>query len=116
MDGDQQNELQHRGVLGMRWGIKRGEKTSSAHVAKKEPAKKKVDVKSMSDDDLKKIVQRLQLEKQYTTLAPKNINKGKEIAQNILKAGKTVADVSNTGLTLYNNAGKIKDIIKSQKK
>ena len=106
------NELQHTGVLGMRWGHRKTMSKSSDTKKTEGPVKKKADVKSMSDDELKKIVNRMQLEKQYSTLAPKRMSAGKQFAQNMLKAGKTLADVSNTGLTLYNNAGKIKAILK----
>ncbi len=77
----------------------------------KEAAKKKPSVKEMSDEELRKVVNRLQMERQYSQLSESSVSKGKEYAQKIIKAGTTVAAVTTTALTLYNNAEKIKKII-----
>lgn len=82
-----------------------------ANKAQKAAAKKKPSVKEMSDDELRKVVNRLQMERQYSQLSESSVSKGKEYAQKIIKAGTTVAAVTTTALTLYNNAEKIKKII-----
>jgi len=69
------------------------------------------DAKSMSDEELRKVVNRLQMERQYSQLSEGSVSKGKEYAQKIIKAGTTVAAVTTTALTLYNNAEKIKKIV-----
>ncbi len=114
------NELTHYGVLGMKWGTRRaaqssakGSKrksrgTSSSKVKKETTASK---VKSMSDEDLKKAVNRLQMEQQYTKLSKSNIAKGQQYAQTAFKAATTVATLTATALTIYNNVGKIKSIM-----
>ncbi len=73
-------------------------------------------IKEMSDEELRKVVNRLQMERQYSQLSESSVSKGKEYAQKIVKAGTTVAAVTTTALTLYNNAGKIKDIISKTKR
>ena len=83
-----------------------------ARINKKKEMKKKVE--EMSDDELRKVINRLQMERQYSQLSPSKINKGKEYAQNIIKTGITVATVTTTALTLYNNANKIKSIIEGK--
>lgn len=57
------NELEHFGVLGMRWGVRRGRNYQTS--AKKS---KKVKVKNMSDQDLQKKINRMNMEKQYKQL------------------------------------------------
>lgn len=108
-----QYAIYHTGVPGMRWGHR---KSNSESGSGKESKPKKVNVKNMSDDDLRKIVNRMQMERQYSQLSTSSVSKGKAAVQNMLKAGTTVAAVTTTGLTIYNNATKIKDIIEKTKK
>ncbi len=71
------NELQHVGVLGMKWGIRRRgpahSDSTQAHTLKKKH------VSELSNDEIKKVVSRLQLEKQLSTLNPKTIGAGQKI-------------------------------------
>lgn len=91
--------------------IKANEQKLANKAAKKE-AKKKSTTNEMSDEELRKVVNRLQMERQYSQLVNDgSVSKGKEYTQKIIKAGTTVAAVSTTALTLYNNAEKIKKII-----
>lgn len=83
--------------------------------ALKKAAKKKPSVKEMSDDELRKVVNRLQMERQYSQLSESSVSKGKEYAQKIFKAGTTVAAVTTTALTIYNNAERIKNILEKTK-
>lgn len=93
--------LSHHGIKGMKWGVRRSEaelarargespKTSSAKskkargiFKKKSPATKSEskpkskNISEMSDDELRRMVNRLQLEKQYRELSPKQVSKGK---------------------------------------
>lgn len=71
-------------------------------------------VKYMSDAELRTRLNRLQMERQYSQLSGINVSKGKEYAQNIIKAGTTVAAVTGTVLTIYGNVGKIKNIIEKK--
>jgi hypothetical protein len=94
--------------------IKYNEQKLANKAAKKE-AKKKPSVKEMSDEELRKVVNRLQMERQYSQLVNDgSVSKGKEYAQKVFKAGTTVAAVTTTALTIYNNAGKIKAIIEKK--
>ena len=105
--------LQHHGVLGMKWGVHRtpAKLLRSKSTTKKSNNPSVKNVKDMSDEELRKAVNRLQMERQYSQLSSNNINKGKEYAQKLFKAGTTVAAVSTTALTIYNNADKINGII-----
>lgn len=94
----EQNELAHYGILGMKWGIRRTEaqlarargktKTDDADDNEKKTSStssKKKSVSEMSDDELRKAVNRLQLEKQYRDLSPKNVSAGKKFVNNVMK-------------------------------
>lgn len=111
------NNLTHHGTKGMRWGIRRtqAQLSKAGGSSKKSSGEEKKNVKEMSDDELRKKVNRLQMERQYTQMSSGSVSKGREYAQKIIKAGTTVAAVTTTALTLYNNANKIKAIIEGTK-
>lgn len=115
--------LAHYGILGMKWGVRRSEaqlarargaKSKNSSEEESEDYKKAhspKSVKSMSDAELRNRLNRLQMEQQYTRLNPGTVSKGREAANKILKAGTTIATVTTTALTIYNNFDKIKKIV-----
>lgn len=109
--------LIHYGILGMKWGVRRDNPSSgsSSRTKKQKKVTLKQKAKTMSDDELKKAVNRLQMEKQYSQLSSEDVSRGKAFAQKLMKAGTTIAAVTTTGLTIYNNAEKIKSILKRSK-
>lgn len=120
------NELYHYGVLGMKWGVRRSRPSSSSKSGKRRKQSvyehedytqthSKKSVKSMSDAELRRRLNRLQMEKQYKDLNTGSVNKGKKYINSFIKAGATVATVTTTGLTIYNNADKIRKIIEGKK-
>ena len=90
--------LIHYGILGMKWGVRRyqnkdGSLTSAGKKRysnndniKEDPQKnteepKKKSVKDMSDEELRREVNRMQLEQNYLRMTGQNIEKGKSAAE-----------------------------------
>ena len=100
------NELYHHGVKGMKWGVRktpvrsssgatRKRKSNTMSLFKKKKTTRKVSsansspaqtksIKDMSDDELRKKIERVRLEQQYQQLNPKTVSKGQRIAKRIM--------------------------------
>ena len=81
------NELAHYGILGMKWGRRKGNAKASASPKHHDylEAHTKESYKSMSTKKLKQINERLQAEKTYKELTSKQKKKGKNWITNTLK-------------------------------
>jgi predicted AAA+ superfamily ATPase len=81
------NELIHSGKKGMKWGIRKS--TTSADYNAVRPIRKQ-SYKKLSNEELKTVISRMQLEKQYRDLNPRGAS----------KAAKTVVDGHKTAIAL----------------
>lgn len=82
------NELKHYGILGMKWGRRKGKSVVSSPGGKHHDyleAHTKESYKSMSTKKLKQINERLQAEKTYKELTSKQKRKGQNWITNTLK-------------------------------
>lgn len=124
------NYLQHFGVKGMKWGVRRyqnkdgtltpngkkryrsGLTNQNYHEIHDDYARRhsKKSISQMSDKELRDRINRMQMEQQYSQLNDYS-KKGKFQVDKIVKAGTTVATLTGTAITIYNNIGKIKKIV-----
>ena len=65
MTTDTEEFLEHYGVKGMKWGVRRDRSTTSTKPKKSSLRK---EAKDLSDEDLKKSVERLRLEREYVKI------------------------------------------------
>ena len=100
------NELYHHGVKGMKWGVRktpvrsssgatRKRKSNTLSLFKKKKTTHKVSsansspaqtksIKDMSDDELRKKIERVRLEQQYQQLNTKTVSRGQRIAKRVM--------------------------------
>lgn len=122
MSGD---TLAHFGIKGMKWGIRRYQnKDGSLTPAGKERYSADRDLKSLSDQELRDRISRLELEKRYKSLTTsdadvKRTNRGKEFITSVLESsGRNVATQLATyamGTAVNKYLGKGKQIVNPKK-
>lgn len=99
--------LVHHGIKGMKWGMRKSESKGSGEHAPSadhitamgfKNRAKAGGVKTLSNDELQKLVNRMNLEKQHRDLAgqaPTSFEKGHNHVKKVLKVGKTLQDIYN---------------------
>lgn len=77
------NVLEHYGVLGMKWGVRRAQ-NGRVTLGKKSKTQKPDPLKKMTDQELRNRINRIQMERQYKQLTAPQRSAGQKIASDIL--------------------------------
>lgn len=87
--------LKHHGIPDQKWGVRRGPPYPLSRKQKASSSSKvTVNIRNISDEDLKIIINRLQMEKQLKDLTKDEKKKGQSVA------GKVIGKIGNTGLDM----------------
>lgn len=114
------NYLAHYGVKGMKWGVRRYQNEDGSLTARGKRHRKKMyaeEARGMNDDDLRKSVNRLNLEKQYKDMlsgpggrtrrleaASKKAEKGSKLASAISGENSTAAQLAKSSQGFFKSA------------
>lgn len=117
-------ELRHYGIKGMKWGIRRfqkkdgsltpaGKKRYSGEIhSDYSRAHSKKSVKSMSDNELRERLNRLDMERRYSKFDTSTVEKrGKVSVDKVLKTMGEAAAATDLVLRLASNTDRIKKLI-----
>jgi hypothetical protein len=91
------NELIHAGKKGMKWGVRKS--TTSADYNAVKPIRKQ-SYKKLSNEELKTVINRMKLEKQYKDLNPRGIGKANSAAKSLVEGHKTAIALMAVGTSL----------------
>lgn len=100
-DSPLEDVLEHFGVKGMRWGVRKRRTDDGPGSADAERAKRhaatvaKKGTKALSNKELQELVTRMNLEQQFSTLSTKQKQEksAKNVIKQVLQTGRTVNDV-----------------------
>ena len=112
--------LQHYGVLGMKWGHrkarsnvssnKKPKSTKNTTTSKPKP-KPKPTQRELSDEELRAVINRMRLEREYADLRYRSSSRAK--VENVVKAMGTAALLTTSVVKIYNNMNTICKVVKA---
>ena len=112
--------LQHYGVLGMKWGKRKARSTVSSNNKPKSTAitkpkqtpkpKSKPTKRRLTDAELRAVVNRMRLEREYADLQYRASSRSK--VESVVKTIGTVAALTTSAIKIYENLNKISKIAK----
>lgn len=103
--------LQHYGVLGMKWGKRKARSTVSSNnkskntdITKPKP-KSKPTKRRLSDAELRAVVNRMRLEREYADLTYRASSRSK--VESVVRTIGTVAALTTSAVKIYENLNKL---------
>ena len=112
--------LQHYGVLGMKWGHRKARSTSSSNkkpkstkntTTSKPKPKPKPTQRELSDEELRAVINRMRLEREYADLQYRTSSRAK--VENVVKVVGTAALLTSSVVKIYNNMNTICKVVKA---
>ena len=112
--------LQHYGVLGMKWGHRKARSTSSSNkkpkstkntTTSKPKPKPKQTQRELSDEELRAVINRMRLEREYADLQYRASSRAK--VENVVKTVGTAALLTTSVVKIYNNLNTICKVVKA---
>ena len=112
--------LQHYGVLGMKWGHRKARSTSSSNkkpkstkntTTSKPKPKPKPTQRELSDEELRAVINRMRLEREYADLQYRASSRAK--VENVVKTVGTAALLTTSVVKIYNNLNTICKVVKA---
>ena len=112
--------LQHYGVLGMKWGHRKARSTSSSNkkpkrtkntTTSKPKPKPKPTQRELSDEELRAVINRMRLEREYADLQYRASSRAK--VENVVKTVGTAALLTTSVIKIYNNLNTICKVVKA---
>ena len=112
--------LQHYGVLGMKWGHRKARSTSSSNkkpkttkntTTSKPKHKPKPTQRELSDEELRAVINRMRLEREYADLQYRSSSRAK--VENAVKVVGTAALLTTSVVKIYNNMNTICKVVRA---
>ena len=110
--------LKHYGVLGMKWGKRKARSTSSSNKKPKttkntttSKPKPKPTQRELSDEELRAVINRMRLEREYADLQYRASSRAK--VENVVKTVGTAALLTTSVVKIYNNLNTICKVVKA---
>ena len=105
--------LQHYGVLGMKWGHRKARSTSSSNKKPKSTkntttSKPKPTRRELSDEELRAVINRMRLEREYADLTYRASSRSK--VESVVRTIGTVAALTTSAVKIYENLNKLSKI------
>ena len=110
--------LQHYGVLGMKWGHRKARSNVSSNKKPKSTKntttskpKPKPTRRELSDEELRAVINRMRLEREYSDLKYRSSSRAK--VENAVKVVGTAALLTTSVVKIYNNMNTICKVVKA---
>lgn len=112
--------LKHYGVLGMKWGKRKARSTVSSNkkpkstkntTTSKPKPKPKPTQRELSDEELRAVINRMRLEREYADLQYRASSRAK--VENVVKTVGTAALLTTSVVKIYNNLNTICKVVRA---